>query len=59
MNVAWKSRFTSAGVLYLVKVEPMTLSLRQARKASRLTPLFWARMVTSARDWVTTPSNRL
>ena len=54
-----KSRLTKAGVLYRVNVEPITLLLMQARNACLLTPLFSARTVTSARDWVTTPRNRL
>src|SRR5919106_1621512 len=59
VNVGVKSRFTNAGVLYFVKVDPITLLLRKSRNALRRTPPFSASTVISAIDCVTTPSIRL
>ena len=54
-----KSSLTNAGVLYRVNIEPITLSLRKARKSARDTPPCSARTVISAMHCETTPSMRL
>ena len=59
VNVALKSRFTSAGDLYLVNGEPITESLKNLRKSLRRTPAFSASSVISMRFWITTPSMTL
>ena len=59
VNVTLKSRFTNAGVLYFVKVEPITLWFMKSRNACRGTPAFCASTVISASDCVTTPRNTL
>jgi hypothetical protein len=59
VKVGWKSRFTSAGDLYLVNVEPSTESFRNSRNAARLTPPRSASTVTSASDSITTPRKTL
>ncbi len=59
MKVTEKSSFTRAGVLYRLKTEPSTLRLMKSRRAWRGTPAFWARIVISASDWMTTPRNTL
>jgi hypothetical protein len=45
--------------LYRVNTEPITLLLMKSRNAARLTPLFSASTVISARLCDTTPSSRL
>ena len=59
MKVGVKSRFTSAGVLYLEKVEPITLSLMNCMRSARATPPRSASTVISASDCATMPRSRL
>src|SRR5215475_15503698 len=56
VNVVVKSRFTSAGVLYLVYIEPRTLLLIDSRNTWRGMPAFSASSVISHREWMITPN---
>src|SRR5205823_5333216 len=59
VNVVVQSRLTSAGLLYAVKMDPMTLLLMKARNACRGTPALLASNVISERLSITTPKKTL
>src|SRR5471032_2726549 len=56
VKVVVKSRFTSAGVLYFVYIEPSTLWLIDSRNTWRGMPAFSASRVISHSDWMITPN---